>query len=166
MVLNPVIACQDKTLKVLIEGDKVLYQHKFDSACTAITLASEQTHRFCPIVGYGLKNGGIGCIELTRDEPLVIWSLEGSQTNGSAAAVIKTANLFEEEGFFNFIVARDDGSVEIYSYEHKSPVPTLRFETKIEEAITGLDVGFITQASQQEVLISTYSGKIMALTGK
>lgn len=25
MVLNPVIACQDKTIKVLVDGDKLLY---------------------------------------------------------------------------------------------------------------------------------------------
>jgi len=63
-----------------------------------------------------LKNGGIGCVELTRDEPIVMWSLEGSQTNGSAASIVKTCNLFNEEGHYNFIVARDDGTIEIYSY--------------------------------------------------
>jgi hypothetical protein len=77
MVSNPVLACQDKALRVLVD-DKILYQHKFDSACTALSLAPEMTHRYCPVVGYGLKNGGIGCIELTRDEPVVLWSLEGS----------------------------------------------------------------------------------------
>lgn len=61
-----------------MDGDKLLYQQKFDSPCTALTLAEEQTHRHCPIVGYGLKNGGIGCVELTRDEPIILWSLEGS----------------------------------------------------------------------------------------
>ncbi|CDW85212.1 bardet-biedl syndrome 7 protein [Stylonychia lemnae] len=166
MVLNPVIACQDKTLKVLIEGDKVLYQQKFDAACTALILANEQTHRYCPIVGYGLKNGGIGCIELTRDEPIVLWSLEGSQTNGSAASIVKTCDILGEEGFHNFIVVRDDSSVEIYSYEHKSPIPILRFETKLDESITGIDVGFITNPQRQEILLSTYSGKIMSLVDK
>jgi hypothetical protein len=146
MVLNPVIACQDKTIKVLLEGDKVLYQVKLESACTAISLASEQTHRYCPVLAYGLKNGGIGCVELTRDEPIILWSLEGSQTNGSAVSLVKTCTLFtnEQAGFYNFIVVRDDGSLEIYSYEHKSPVPNLRFEIKLEESITGIDVGFIT----------------------
>jgi hypothetical protein len=95
-------------------------------------------------VGYGLKNGGIGCIELTRDEPIVLWSLEGSQTNGSAASIVKTCDILGEESFYNFIVARDDGTVEIYSYEHKSPIPILRFEIKLDESITGIDVGFIT----------------------
>jgi hypothetical protein len=72
--------------------------------------------------------------------------LEGSQTNGSAASIIKTCKISNEEDSsqYNFIVARDDGTIEIYTYEHKSPVPILRFETKIEEAITGIDVGYIT----------------------
>ena len=61
------------------------------------------------------------------------------------------------------IVARDDGSVEIYTYEHKNPIPTLRFETKIQEAITGIDVGFITNPNKQEILMTSYSGKIMSL---
>lgn len=63
-------------------------------------------------------------------------------------------------------MARDDGSIEIYSYEHKSPVPIIRFEIKIEESITGIDVGHITNSAKQEILISTYSGKIMSLIDK
>jgi Bardet-Biedl syndrome 7 protein len=42
------------------------------------------------------------------------------------------------------VVGRDDGTIEIYSYDDKSAVPTLRFETKIAESITGLDAGFIS----------------------
>ncbi len=66
----------------------------------------------------------------------------------------------------SFICARDDGSIEIYAYEHKSPYPILRFECKIPESITGLDVGFITTPGKMEVLISTYSGKILSLVDK
>ena len=76
LVFNPIIACQDKTVKVLHE-DKLVYQHKFESAVTSLSLALEKTHRHCPIVGYGLRNGGIGCLELTRDESVVMWSIEG-----------------------------------------------------------------------------------------
>lgn len=40
MVHNPVLACQDKTIRVLVE-DKVLYAHKFESSVTALSLAEE-----------------------------------------------------------------------------------------------------------------------------
>ena len=76
--------------------------------------------------------------------------------------MVKTCNLFDD-GYHSFICARDDGTVEIYSYEHQSPVPIIRFETKVSESITGIDAGFVTSGSKQEVLISTYSGKIMTL---
>ena len=149
----------------MLADDKLLYAHKFDSACTALSLADEQTHRYCPIVGYGMRNGGIGCIELTRDEPVILWSLEGTQTNGSSVAVVKTCN-FDGETMHGFIVARDDGSIEIYSYDHKSPYPILRFETKVSESITGIEIGFISSPGKQEVLLTTYSGKVMGLVEK
>ena len=63
-------------------------------------------------------------------------------------------------------MARDDGCIEFYTYQHKSPVPLLRYELKIEEAITGIDAGFITNHTKQEVLLSTYSGKIISLMNK
>lgn len=81
-------------------------------------------------------------------------------------AVVKTCNLDSDGSYHTFIVARDDGTIEIYSYVHGSPIPILRFETKISESITGIDAGFITNPNKQEVLISTYSGKIMSLAEK
>jgi hypothetical protein len=79
-----------------------------------------------------------------------MWSLEGSQTNGSSVSIIKTCNLTTDQQSqqHELIVARDDGSVEIYTYEHKNPIPLLRFETKIAESITGFDIGYITNPSK------------------
>ena len=99
------------------------------------------------MVGYGLRNGGIGCLELTRDEPVFMWSLEGSQTCGSSVSVVKTFN-FSGESHHSLVAARDNGMVEIYSYEHGSPIPILRYDTRIPESITGLDVGFITSPTR------------------
>jgi hypothetical protein len=64
------------------------------------------------------------------------------------------------------IIARDDGSIEIYSYEHQSPIPLLRFETKVSESITGIDVGYITNPNKQDIIATTYSGKIISLLEK
>jgi hypothetical protein len=46
------------------------------------------------------------------------------------------------------VIGRDDGSLEVYSYDDKTSVPTLRFETKISEAITGIDVGHISNGNR------------------
>ena len=58
---------------------------------------------------------------------------------------MKACDLFNEsETTHEVIVARDDGVIEIYSYQDRSQMPTLRFETKISEQVTGMDVGNIT----------------------
>ena len=86
------------------------------------------THRQCPVILYGLKNGGLGCLELTRDEPVILWQIEGFQTNGSGVCNLRGTKLDAEDPSEEVIVGRDDGSIEIYSYELKSAVATLRFE--------------------------------------
>lgn len=79
MVLNPILACQDKQIRVLSDkGNTLLYNHEFESACVSISLSSELSDRQSPIVGFGLANGGIGVIEFMRNKTQVMWSLEPS----------------------------------------------------------------------------------------
>lgn len=76
--LNPVLACQDRQVRVLSDrGDQVAYKHKFDAAVVSISLSDTVTEsRNSPILGYGLANGGIGVLELMRNRSQVIWSLD------------------------------------------------------------------------------------------
>jgi hypothetical protein len=64
---------------------------------------------------------------------------------------------------YDFIAARDDGRLEIYSYQIGNPFPTLCFETQIKSTITGIDAGNITMASSKDILLSCYDGKILVL---
>lgn len=77
MVLNPIMACQDKLLRILSDtGDKVIYTQQFDAACNTISLATELSERQSPIIGYGLSNGEVGVIELMRMAAKPMWSLD------------------------------------------------------------------------------------------
>lgn len=99
--LNPVLACQDKQVRVLNDrGDNVVYSHKFDAPCTTICLSSDISERQSPIIGFGLANGGIGVIELMRNKSKEYWSLEPIQMNdGDCAPVslVKTGNLSKKQ---------------------------------------------------------------------
>lgn len=67
MVFNPILACQDKQIRVLSDnGEKVLYSCQLDGACTTISMGPDLSERQGPIIGYGLGNGGIGVLELMR----------------------------------------------------------------------------------------------------
>ena len=176
--MNPILACQDKLIRVLNDrGDDVIYSHKFDAACMSISLSADISERQSPILGFGLANGGIGVIELMRSKSREYWSLEPIQMNdGDCAPVslVKVCNLHKRqaqsqfqntdpETIRDFIVARDDGSVEIYAYVLGNVFPSLCYQCKIKSTITGIDFGHITMASSVDVLLSCYDGQIIAL---
>ena len=64
---------------------------------------------------------------------------------------------------YNLIVARDNGRIEIYSYQHNDTIPSLCFACQNKSTITGIDVGNVTMANSKDILLSCYDGKIIAL---
>lgn len=107
---------------------------------------------------YGLKNGSIGAIELTKDEGIVLWEYDVMDSK-SAVAHIKCENFVDQ----NIILARDSGEIEVYSYSESSEAE-LVFETKeAHEAITGIAVGNITSPAKKEIIYSCYSGVIKSI---
>lgn len=79
MVLNAVMACQDKQIRVLQDdGKKILYTHPFESACMALSLSPNLSERNSPVIGYGLSSGEIGVIEMMRAQSNLLWSLDPS----------------------------------------------------------------------------------------
>lgn len=175
MVLNPVMACQDKQIRVLHDNGKdILYTQQFDSSCLTISLAPVLSKKKCPMIGYGLKSGEVGVIELMRGQPNLLWSLDPKQISKCAPTrLVKTCNLHkknlttgnaeDDESSHDLIVARDNGVIEIYSYQEGNPFPTICFETQIQSTVTSIDVGYVTMANSKDILISCYDGKIMAL---
>jgi hypothetical protein len=68
-----------------------------------------------------------------------------------------------QDGSSDIIIARDDGSVEIYNFTEDSK-PNLRYQINFQESITGLGIGNVTNATYAEAVISTsFSGKIQSL---
>lgn len=64
---------------------------------------------------------------------------------------------------FDFIVARDDGRIEIYNYTASSAFPTLTYEVQIKKTITSIDVGAVTLAGSKDVIVACYDGQILSL---
>ena len=68
-----------------------------------------------------------------------------------------------EERIFDFIVARDDGRVEIYNYVPSSAFPTLCYEVQLKSTITGIDVGHVTMVNAKDVMLCCYDGQVLTL---
>jgi hypothetical protein len=57
-------------------------------------MQASKTSRGCPMLIYGLKNGSIGAIELTKDEGIVLWEYDVMDSK-SAVAHIKCENFVD-----------------------------------------------------------------------
>ena len=64
---------------------------------------------------------------------------------------------------YDLVVARDDGRLEIYTYQNSNPFPTLCFETQIKSTITSIDAGHITMTNSKDIILSCYDGKIIVM---
>lgn len=82
-VWNPILACQDSTIKVLNHRGGILYQARMESPVMSVSLAEELTSRGCPLLCYGLKNGNIGALELSKEEAIHLWEVD-CQDDGRA----------------------------------------------------------------------------------
>lgn len=69
----------------------------------------------------------------------------------------------DQDAVRDFIVARDDGRVEIYAYVLGNVFPSLCFECQIKSTITSIDHGNVTMANSKDVILTCYDGKILSL---
>lgn len=159
-IYSPVLAVGDKIL-TLDQYGKVLYKIQLDAGVTCFDIQQEPSSAGFPLLIYGLKNGGIGAIELTTDEAVVLWESDFSFEAKAASSQIKVAQL--QDNVNNIIVAREDGMIEVYTYT-QSKEPVLVFEYREgNERITGITTGYVTSPKLPEILYSCYSGTIKSI---
>lgn len=103
----------------------------------------------------------------------MLWELDESSQGKSTAAIshLKVAELRDGHPK-SCILVREDSSIEIYKFTVRSgqPIgltePTLVFEAKDTEAITGCIIGHVTSAARSEILFTCYSGSVKSLVDR
>ena len=69
------------------------------------------------------------------------------------------------DGVRDLIMARHDGSIEVYSYDDGEDLePTLKTTHNCGESVTGLEGGVVGQQGYEEVVAATYTGKVFGLS--
>jgi hypothetical protein len=63
------------------------------------------------------------------------------------------------------VVGRDNGDVEIYAFEPTLTSPLkLLYKKAMNECVTSVEAGFITDTTLEDIVLATYSGKVVALS--
>lgn len=191
-ILSAVMACQDKFLRVFY-AEKLYHEFAVEGPGTALGFyGTNPAESLAPSTGtnpvtmlYGTEPGIVGLCKVDGKEMRRIGGISERQArpgkSGPAAATrrgsvtaLHTADIIKS-GLLDVLVGRDDGNFEVWSLGDaaaSSPSqarmeqvpPTLTFETCLQESIQALSSGNITGGENNEVVLTTFGGKVLAFT--
>lgn len=124
--------------------------------------ASSLSTSSTPHIAYGLKNGCFGMIDMQRDTPLILWDVNDTHASDAPINIIYCGKFIDEAEDNDVVIARDDGSLEIYSFSDTEQ-PYLKYVLNFQESIVGVGIGNISRANYKEIVVSLFSGKIAGL---
>ncbi|XP_074649766.1 BBSome complex member BBS7-like [Tubulanus polymorphus] len=158
--LTPVIACQDRLLRILDESE-LLYEVEVAGPPQTLCLYGNDGGDDGTDVLYGTSDGKIGLVSINRETPEHRWELPNEKRNGGVLCLDNFD--ITADGVKDLIVGRDDGLVEVYGYDEGDD-PVLRYSHVCSESVTSVQGGIVASAGYDEIICSTYAGWIMGLT--
>lgn len=105
---------------------------------------------------YGTANGSVGLIKIAANNAATMWEIQGK----TAVETVSSGD-FTQDGVEDVIIGRADGGIELYSFDISS-IPNRIFERNVNESITGIQTGHVTSSNSVDIIMSTYSGKVLA----
>ncbi|KAL3157729.1 hypothetical protein ABBQ32_012156 [Trebouxia sp. C0010 RCD-2024] len=88
--------------------------------------------------------------------------MKSDMHKGAIKAIYSSID-FTKDGINEVAIGRDSGSLELYGFDQQQQ-PVLIFQASLEESISTIDGGFFTSPNVQDLLVQTYSGKVVAFT--
>ena len=152
------LACHDRTVRSA-RKTALLKQADCDSPVNSL-----QWHRGpqAPVIICGTLGGSIGGFEVDADAAFTRKFVAAPATHHSAVTALSVAD-FTQDGLADVAVGRDDGGVELHSFElNPDGVPVKAWRGELNEFVTSLEHGFITTTEREEMCVCTYSGKVVS----
>lgn len=166
-----ILACQDSVLRVL-KGSDLVCQTRVRSPVNALvkftsTLQEQEDGNFAKTkvlnqLAYGTDTGELGTQVYANDTLVPVLDIKNPELKG-AISVLHAVD-FLQTGIPDLVVGRDDGLLEILSVQQDA-TDSLKnmFKSDFNESINGLASGCCVNLSRPDLLVETYSGKVLAL---
>ncbi|XP_015681430.1 Bardet-Biedl syndrome 7 protein [Protobothrops mucrosquamatus] len=156
----PVLACQDRVLRVL-QGSDLLYEMEVPGPPAVLALNNGNGGDSGEEVLFGTSDGKIGLVQITGVSPVEKWKIGNEKKRGGILCMDSFDIL--GDGVKELLIGRDDGMLEIYKFEtEKSPV--LKYECALSESVTSIQGGCVGKEGYDEIVASTFSGWVSGLT--
>uniref|UniRef100_A0A3Q2IL64 Bardet-Biedl syndrome 7 n=1 Tax=Equus caballus TaxID=9796 RepID=A0A3Q2IL64_HORSE len=158
--ITPVLACQDRVLRVL-QGSDVMYEIEVPGPPTVLALHNGNGGDSGEDLMFGTSDGKLGLIQITTSKPIHKWEIRNEKKRGGILCVDNFDIV--GDGVKDLLVGRDDGMVEVYSFDNANE-PVLRFDQALSESVTSIQGGCVGKDGYDEIVVSTYSGWVTGLT--
>ncbi|XP_054846504.1 Bardet-Biedl syndrome 7 protein isoform X2 [Eublepharis macularius] len=158
--ITPVLACQDRVLRVL-QGSDLLYEMEVSGPPSVLALSDGNGGDSGEEVLFGTSDGKIGLINISTVSPVEKWKIGNEKKRGGILCMDSFDIL--GDGVKELLIGRDDGILEIYSFENANS-PVLRHEYAFPESVTSVQGGCVGKEGYDEIVTSTYSGWVSGLT--
>ncbi|XP_045441970.1 Bardet-Biedl syndrome 7 protein isoform X2 [Pipistrellus kuhlii] len=158
--ITPVLACQDRLLRVL-QGSDVMFEIEVSGPPTVLALHNGNGGDSGEDILFGTSDGKLGLIQITPPMPTHKWEIQNEKKRGGILCVDSFDII--GDGVKDLLVGRDDGMVEVYSFNNANE-PILRFDQALSESITSIQGGCVGKDGYDEIVVSTYSGWVTGLT--
>lgn len=160
--LTPVLACQDRVLRIL-QDSELLYEVEVPGPPMCLRLAENNGGEEGNDVLYGTSDGRVGLVQIGMLGPQHKWELPNEKRSGG---VLSMDNFdITADGTLDLILGRDDGQVEIYSFD-EADEPVHRFGHTCAESVTSVQGGVVSTAGYKEIVCATYAGWVFGLTSE
>lgn len=187
---DAVLGCKDDCIRIL-QGSNVALEIPTQSAVTAITtipcVEDVKGRKGSAKILYGTENGGLFLCSVNAPPPSSSSSSSTPPTPANAAdcvvhhwtlpdakrSAVTSLCLADvtKDGTLEIIVGRSDGRVEIFGGQERAMAqglsavaPIKRFSRDIGESIKTVDCGLLNSTTFNEVVLASYSGKIISFT--
>ena len=181
---NSILACQDKHIRVIKDSD-MLYDARTDGAVLTVQMyegalppekksqngddeySTTRQHNFKVTSDYrqllyGTDTGTIGQYFLDQSSMKAGFTIgKGAKKSGVTSMTLCDVTL---NGYEDIVVGRDDGTVEVFQYDVYNPDSEPVFTRDLNESITTLEKGQLVANNSLDLVVSTYSGKVLTFT--
>lgn len=159
----PILACQDRHIRVLRGKDVVLDIPTQGAPLAIIHNPTPHDHqgRFQGYkeLLYTTENGQLHQLMCDSNGTKQGFTLQNPKKAGAIKAVYSGVDL-TKTGVNDVVVGRDDGLFEVYDMDETGNLQQV-FSTKLPESINTIDGGFVTTVNTQEVVLQTFTGKVL-----
>lgn len=169
--LFAVLACQDRYLRVVKDSDAVA-KKSVGAPVTAlcrVPSGKSSSGGSTPQIVFGTANGGLGLATFNGEKLKVKWKTPpASAANGNSSSESSSVNSIvcydiNRDDQPELLVARDDGSVQVYSFDAAGEVTKL-YEHVSPDSVRCVQGGIVCTPGYDEVVACTFSGRVVSFT--